>query len=70
MLNSVERFAATAATPMLLNIFLIGALVLVRPLSGAALAWALSLAGFAQFLWLMMSCHRAGLGLSLAASRG
>lgn len=69
MLNSVERFAATAATPMLLNIFLIGALVLVRPLSGEALAWALSLSGFAQFLWLMVSCHQAGLGLSLPLPR-
>jgi putative peptidoglycan lipid II flippase len=69
ILNSVERFAATAATPMLLNIFLIGALVLVRPLSGEALAWALSLSGFAQFLWLMVSCHRAGLGLSLPRPR-
>jgi putative peptidoglycan lipid II flippase len=65
ILNSVERFAATAATPMLLNIFLIGALVLVRPISGQALAWALSASGFAQFLWLMFSCHQAGLGLSL-----
>ncbi|HEX4192076.1 MAG TPA: murein biosynthesis integral membrane protein MurJ, partial [Stellaceae bacterium] len=65
ILNSVERFAATAATPMLLNIFLIGALVLVRPISGEALAWALSASGFAQFLWLMFSCHKAGLGLSL-----
>jgi len=69
ILNSVWRFAATAATPMLLNIFLIGALVLVRPISGQALAWALSLSGFAQFLWLMVSCHRAGLGLSLTLPR-
>ena len=69
ILNSVERFAATAATPILLNIFLIGALVLVRPLSGEALAWALSLSGFAQFLWLMVSCHRAGLGLALPRPR-
>src|SRR5579864_5455060 len=37
ILNSVERFAATAATPMLLNIFLIAALVFVRPISGVAL---------------------------------
>src|SRR6202012_4872353 len=65
ILNSVERFAATAATPMLLNIFLIGALVFVHPLSGEALAWALSLSGFAQFLWLMFSCHKAGLSLGL-----
>jgi putative peptidoglycan lipid II flippase len=69
ILNSVWRFAETAATPMLLNIFLIGALVLVRPISGEALAWALSLSGFAQFLWLMVSCHRAGLGLSLPRPR-
>jgi len=69
ILNSVWRFAETAATPMLLNIFLIGALVLLRPISGQALAWALSLSGFAQFLWLMVSCHRAGLGLSLPLPR-
>jgi putative peptidoglycan lipid II flippase len=69
ILNSVERFAATAATPMLLNVFLIGALVLVRPISDEALAWALSLSGFAQFLWLMVSCHQAGLGLSLPVPR-
>ncbi|HEY3917404.1 MAG TPA: murein biosynthesis integral membrane protein MurJ [Stellaceae bacterium] len=69
ILNSVERFAATAATPMLLNIFLIGALVLVRPISGEALSWALTLSGFAQFLWLMVSCHQAGLSLSLPRPR-
>lgn len=69
VLNSVERFAAVAATPMLLNIFLIGALVLVRPITGEALAWALSMSGFAQFLWLMISCHRAGLALSLPKPR-
>ncbi len=69
VLNSVERFAATAATPMLLNVFLIGALVLVHPISGEALAWALSLSGFAQFLWLMVSCHQAGLSLSLPVPR-
>jgi putative peptidoglycan lipid II flippase len=39
--------------------------VLVRPISGEALAWALSASGFAQFLWLMFSCHKVGLGLSL-----
>lgn len=69
ILNSLERFAATAATPMLLNVFLIGALVLVRPISGQALAWALTLSGFAQFLWLMVSCRRVGLALSLPRPR-
>jgi putative peptidoglycan lipid II flippase len=65
VLNSVERFAATAATPALLNIFLIAALTLARPASGETLAWAVSLAGFAQFLWLMFSCAQAGLALRL-----
>src|SRR5665213_550168 len=64
VLNSVERFAATAVTPVLLNLFLIGALLLVHPISGAALAWAVTAVGFAQFLWLMVSCARAGLKLA------
>jgi putative peptidoglycan lipid II flippase len=65
VLNSVERFAATAATPALLNLFLIGALTLVRPANGQTLAWAVTLSGFAQFLWLMGSCAQAGLALRL-----
>jgi putative peptidoglycan lipid II flippase len=69
ILNSVERFAAVAATPVLLNIFLIGALVLVRPVSGPALAWAVTAAGFAQFLWLMISCHQAGMSLAFPRPR-
>lgn len=65
VLNSLERFAAPAFTPVLLNLFLIGVLVTVRPLTGEALAWAVAAAGLAQFLWLMFSCWRAGLPLSL-----
>src|SRR5216683_5195957 len=64
LLNAVDRFAAPAATPILLNLFLIAALLLMVRLGwhdGEALAWALSAAGVAQFLWLMMSCARAGL---------
>src|SRR5205823_3032688 len=34
-----------------------------------ALAWAITLAGFAQFLWLMASCRRAGIALSLPRPR-
>jgi putative peptidoglycan lipid II flippase len=69
VLNSLERFAATAFTPVLLNLFLIGALLGVRPLTGQALAWAVTAAGFAQFLWLMTSCARAGMPLSLPRPR-
>ncbi|HEV2547501.1 MAG TPA: murein biosynthesis integral membrane protein MurJ [Stellaceae bacterium] len=65
LLNSLERFAATSFTPVLLNLFLIAVLVGVRPLTGAALAWAVTGAGVAQFLWLLFSCRRAGMPLSL-----
>jgi putative peptidoglycan lipid II flippase len=65
VLNSVERFAAVAATPALLNIFLIGALTFANPPSGDALAWAVTFAGFAQFLWLMGSCAQGGIALRL-----
>ena len=69
VLNSVERFAAAAATPMLLNLFLIGAMLLVRPVNGYVLAWAITASGFAQFLWLMVSCWRAGLPLAMPRPR-
>jgi putative peptidoglycan lipid II flippase len=69
VLNSLERFAATAFTPVLLNLFLIGVLLTVRPVSGAALAWAVTAAGLAQFLWLMFSCWQAGLPLALPRPR-
>src|ERR1700731_1364207 len=72
VLNSVERFAAAAATPILLNLFLIAALLLMRQFGwrdGRALAWAISAAGFAQFLWLLFSCARLGLALRLPLPR-
>jgi putative peptidoglycan lipid II flippase len=69
LLNSLERFAATSFTPVLLNLFLIAALVGVRPLTGAALAWAVTGAGVAQFLWLLFSCRRAGMPLALRMPR-
>jgi len=68
LLNTVDRFAAAAATPVLLNLFLIGALLTMTALhwtDGTVLAWALTASGIAQFCWLMMSCHRAGIGLRL-----
>ena len=72
VLNSVDRFAAAAATPILLNLFLIAALLLMRHFGwrdGRALAWAICAAGFAQFLWLLFSCARAGLALRLPVPR-
>jgi putative peptidoglycan lipid II flippase len=72
LLNTVDRFAAAAATPVLLNLFLIAALLLMTALQwtdGEVLAWALTASGIAQFCWLMMSCRRAGIGLRLRAVR-
>ncbi|MBV9826843.1 MAG: murein biosynthesis integral membrane protein MurJ [Alphaproteobacteria bacterium] len=72
LLNTVDKFAAPAATPILLNLFLIGGLLLMRGLGwhdGRALAWSLTAAGMAQFLWLMGSCARAGVALRLRLPR-
>jgi len=68
VLNSLGRFAAAAATPILLNLVLIGALLLAAPrlpTAGHALAWGLAVAGALQFLWLAGACARAGMALRL-----
>jgi len=72
VLNSHNRFAAAAATPILLNICLIGSLLgLVHfvPTAGHALAIGVLVAGIVQFLWLMLALHRAGLSLRLPRPR-
>ena len=64
MLNSVERFAAAAAAPILLNLCLIASLLFFAErleTPGHALAWAVSVAGMAQLLWMAWNCQRAGL---------
>ena len=64
VLNSVERFAAAAAAPILLNLCLIAGLLLlgrVLPTPGHALALAVAAAGIVQLLWLAWNCRRAGL---------
>jgi putative peptidoglycan lipid II flippase len=68
VLNSLDRFAAAAATPVLLNLSLITALLVMHRYGwhdGRALAWAVCGAGLAQFLWLLFSCARAGVALRL-----
>ena len=68
VLNSLGRFAAAAATPIILNIVLIGALLGATPFlptAGHALAWGVAAAGAAQFVWLVFACHRAGMPLPL-----
>ena len=73
MLNSLERFAATAAAPIILNLVLISALVLARAevldLPGHALAWGVAIAGAGQFIAIAWACHRAGVMISLPRPR-
>jgi putative peptidoglycan lipid II flippase len=72
VLNSVDRFAAVAATPVLMNLCFIAGMVFlysVTPTVGHALAWGVAAAGVAQFLWLAAAMHRAGLALSLPRPR-
>lgn len=64
MLNAVERYSAAAFAPVLLNLFMIGALIAFgeTEISAArALAAAVSLSGVAQFFWLWRAAQKAGL---------
>jgi putative peptidoglycan lipid II flippase len=72
ILNSLHRYAHAAAAPILLNVVMILALVLVAPRTGLpahVLAWAMTVAGVGQFLWMVFACHRAGMALSLPRPR-
>jgi putative peptidoglycan lipid II flippase len=72
ILNSLYRFAAAAATPILLNLCLIIAIVGFGKLTetpGHALAYGVSAAGIVQFVWLVISCARAGVPLRLRRPR-
>ncbi|MDP6708744.1 MAG: murein biosynthesis integral membrane protein MurJ [Alphaproteobacteria bacterium] len=72
VLNSMRRFAAAASAPIILNLCLIAGLTLFADVGrtpGHALAWAVSIAGICQFLWLMLACRRAGMGLRLRRPR-
>lgn len=72
VLNSLGKFAAAAATPILLNICLIGALTILArytPTPAHALAWGVSIAGMVQFTWLLVHCGRAGIWLHLIRPR-
>ena len=68
VLNSFNRFAAVAAAPILLNICLISALLLLTPYmqtSAHALAIGVMAAGMVQFVWLVLACKKAGIHLTL-----
>ena len=72
ILNSLGRFAAAAATPILLNLCLIGAilwLVQFTPTPAHALAWGVAIAGMVQFWWLLANVMKAGVHLRLPLPR-
>lgn len=68
VLNALDRFAAAAFAPVLLNLTLIAALLVatagrVDPVQ--ALAWGVPAAGIIQFGWLYLSGRRAGVRLNM-----
>ncbi|MBM3569844.1 MAG: murein biosynthesis integral membrane protein MurJ [Alphaproteobacteria bacterium] len=72
VLNALGRFAAPAATPILLNLGLIAAALWPAGDAagrGLAQSWGLLLAGMAQFLYLAWTCGKAGVTLSLPRPR-
>lgn len=72
VLNSLGRFSAAAAAPVLLNLTLIAAMLAlpaVTPTPGHALSWGVAAAGVVQFVWLAAHCRRAGLPVALVWPR-
>lgn len=72
VLNSLNKFAAAAATPVLLNICLIGAILGLTPhlpSPGHALAWGVFGAGIVQFGWLFWHCAKHKMALKLRFMR-
>ncbi len=64
ILNSLRRFAAAAAAPIVLNVFFIASLLFLVPGSdkpGHVMAWTVAAAGIGQFLLLVVACARLGL---------
>src|SRR5918996_2851652 len=72
VLNSIDRFAQVAATPILLNLALIGAVLGLTPLlpnSGYAASIGAAIAGLLQWLWLLAACARDDVSMKLVRPR-
>src|SRR5258708_4147560 len=72
VLNSIDRFAHVAATPILLNLALIGAVLGLTPLlpnSGYAASIGVAIGGLLQWLWLLIACARDGIAMKLVRPR-
>jgi len=63
LLNSIDKFAAVAATPIIMNVCLILAMLAVAPFTPTpahALAVGVMVSGVTQYLWLLYFCRKAG----------
>lgn len=71
MLNSVGRFAAAAAAPVLLNVSMVAALgmAFLFPSSGHAAAWGVAVAGVLELALVWADAARAGVAPRLARPR-
>ncbi|MGB4100415.1 MAG: murein biosynthesis integral membrane protein MurJ [Alphaproteobacteria bacterium] len=72
VLNARKQFKPAAAAPILYNLVLIAVLLatVALPLDvGFALAWAVTLAGVVQCLWLMVSCRKHDVSIPLLRPR-
>jgi putative peptidoglycan lipid II flippase len=72
VLNSIDRFAHVAATPILLNLALIGAVLGLTPLlpnAGYAASIGVAIGGLLQGLWLLVVCARHEVGITLVRPR-
>ena len=76
VLNSMQRFTAAAAAPVLLNIVLIAVMLAATfmgvgnsPDAGIILAWGVAVAGTLQLLMLAIAAYRAGIGLGFRRPR-
>lgn len=72
MLNSVEKFAAAASSPMAGNMFIIAFVLSVSSFiddTGVVFAAAITGCGIIQLLWVLVPAHRSGMGLRLIAPK-
>ncbi|GGC73801.1 murein biosynthesis integral membrane protein MurJ [Chelatococcus reniformis] len=63
-LNAVDRFAAAAAAPILLNVAMVAALAVafLFPTAGHAVAWGVTISGLLQLALVVADARRAGIG--------
>ncbi|MFN0042894.1 MAG: murein biosynthesis integral membrane protein MurJ [Alphaproteobacteria bacterium] len=72
VLNALDRFAAAAAAPILMNLVMIAAIAFfgqALETVGHALSWAVAAAGVVQLVWLNHCAARAGVSLRLPVPR-